>query len=331
MKRLILSLILLFYSVSCNAAIYVFGDSFSNPGYGATSGHAYLQVLSNSLGLSIYNYGMNSAQIADQTANICSISILPGDVSILELGTNDLWYYGNNSTKLSYFKTAYKAALVFLSTPVKQLGKNAPSVGQWVNTPSFGIGKKTTNPGDYITFTVSGTTVYVGSIQYSGIDGSYSISIDGVSKGVFQTNAPGMATHLGMPCGQRSLRFAGLNSGSHSVVMTAISGVVFAEWCAGNDQLDKPPVYALNLTHFTASGYAYDSNTPINDDVLNMYNSAIAAMVSTISADGLNVNLVDVAGLNIPSEDTYSDGVHPNDTGHCKLAMKLYHAMGGDF
>lgn len=328
MKYLILFLALLL-PVPSNAAIYALGDSFSNPGYGATSGHAYLQVLANQLGQSITNYGINGGQTADQTANLCSITIGAADAGVVELGFNDMWYYGNDLNKIGYFRAGYQSILAYLATPSKQLGKNTPSVGQWVNTPSFGIGKKTTNPGDTITFTVSGTTVYFGTIQFSGIDGSYSVTIDGVSKGTFQTNAPGMNTHLQMPCGQKVLRFAGLSSGSHSVLITAISGNVFAEWCSGNTQANKPLVYALNITHCTAAGYAYDANTPINDTVHDTYNATISSAVQDLVSDGLNVVLVDDAALNIPSEDTYSDGVHPNDTGHCKIALKLYHAMTG--
>lgn len=310
--------------------IYVFGDSFSNPGYGATTGHGYVSVLQRLLGSpAVMNYGINGGQVADQTTNLCSVNIAGGDRSIVELGTNDHIVYKTDAIKMGYYTGGLRAVLAYLATPNKIRGRDVPAVdvvGNWQNTPSFGIGRMATAAGSRITFRVSGTTVYLGTIQFDGIYGEFSVTIDGANMGTFEVNAPGMMTQLNMPCGQRTLRFAGLTAGTHEVVMTMTGGqYIYAEWCAGNDQSQLPAVYACDITRMTAPTYA--ARPPLSDGTVQQYNSIISSIIGDLCADGLNVTLVDNSSIFYPDVDTYADGLHPNDTGHCKLAMNLFKAM----
>jgi len=111
------------------------------------------------------------------------------------------------------------------------------------------------------------------------------------------------------------------------VVFTALGGGwCYAEWCAGNDSA-KAPVYVANLTRDTAAGYASCPVQPLNDSTLAAFNDVLASAMNELVADGLSIVQVNQNAICFPEEDTYSDGVHPNDTGHAKLAMNLYRAM----
>ena len=77
----------------------VFGDSFTNPGYGATANHSYLPTLTKMNGLAYINLGINGAQVADQITNVLATNVVSSDTTLFELGTNDHYNYGNDATK----------------------------------------------------------------------------------------------------------------------------------------------------------------------------------------------------------------------------------------
>lgn len=309
--------------------IYVLGDSISYPGYGASAWHGYVPVLQQLLNSQVSNLSAPGYMTADQTTNLCSISVVAGDTSIVELGTNDHWVYKDNVTQQGYFQGGLLAVVAYLATPQKLYGKNAAAAdmtGAWSNTPSFGIGKMTDAIGSSIKFRVAGEAVYLGTIQFDGVYGEFTVTIDGVPHGSYQTNAPGLTTLNAMPCGQRVLRFAGLPSGEHEVVVSMTSGqYVFAEWCAGSAQDGLSPVYVCNITGMTPACYA--SRPPLSAATLQVYNDILGTVVTTLTLDGLPVSLVDNSSIFFPGSDTYSDGLHPNDTGHAKLAMNIRAAI----
>ena len=310
--------------------IYVLGDSFSNPGYGATSGHGYVDVLRQLMGNPpVTNFGIAGGMTADQTTHLCSIAISGADESIVELGTNDHWNYKNDPVKMEYFAAGIQSVIAYLATPAKTLGKNvllSDLTGVWNNTASFGIGKMASQIGSTLKFRASGKTVYLGGIQFDGISGAFSVAIDGADKGAFQVNAPGMTTTSGMPCGQRLYRFPDLSDCDHDVLITMTGGqYIYAEWCAGSDQAEKPPVYVCALTKMTPACYA--SRSPLSDATLAQYNAILRQAVDQFRADGMNVAFVESSAVFFPDCDTFSDGLHPNDTGHAKIAMNLLGAM----
>lgn len=305
--------------------ITALGDSFTNPQYGSTTNHGYLSVFSRLINQTIVNKGINGAQVPDQTANLCGINIVSGDKSILELGTNDHWRYGGNATKRGYYRRGIQACAAWLGLVDKQKGiNNTALTGTWVNTTSFATGKMSQVAGSTLTWVVSGTTVYVGSIQFDGNGSSFNITIDGVNMGNFLTGTTGLITYQSMPCGQMLLRFPNLAAGSHTVVFTALGGgYAYAEWCAGSDSV-KAAVYVMNMTYDTTAGYAQCPTQPVSNTTFAPYNADLLSAMNELIADGLDIKFIDNNSICNPTYDTYSDGVHPNDTGHCKIAMNLF-------
>lgn len=305
--------------------INALGDSFTY-GYGATAGHGYVSVLSKLLNKPITNLGVSGAQVPDQTTALYGINVAAGDASILELGTNDHWRYGADPVKREYFRRGIQACAAWLGLVDRQKGvNNTATTGTWLNTSSFGIGKMSNTAGSTITWHVSGETVYLGTIQFDGNGSKFNVKIDGVDKGTYDTGTTGLNTYQNFPCGPRLLRFAGLNPGMHEVVFTALGGdYCYAEWCSGSDSA-KVPVYAANFTRDTAAGYA-SCPIPVSDTTMAAFNATFASAVAELIADGLDITVVDNNAIYFPDVDTYVDGVHPNDTGHAKIAMNFLRA-----
>jgi lysophospholipase L1-like esterase len=303
--------------------IRALGDSFTY-GYGSTAGHGYLEVLSRLLAKPITNLGVSGAQVPDQTDTLCGINVVAGDLSLLELGTNDHWRYGADATRREYFRRGIQACAAWLGLVDKQKGVvNATTTGKWANTTSFGIGKMSDTAGSTITWQVSGEVVYLGTIQFDCNASRFSVKIDGVDKGTFDTGTTGLTTYKNFPCGPRLLRFPGLTPGMHEVVFTALGGdFCYAEWCAGSDSV-KAPVYVANITRNTAAGNAL-CPIYIDDASLAAFNATLAGAMGELIADGLDITVIDNSAIFFPDADTFSDGVHPNDTGHAKIAMNFF-------
>jgi lysophospholipase L1-like esterase len=172
-------------------------------------------------------------------------------------------------------------------------------------------GYYSSHAGDTMTTTVLGTTVYVaGPFSVSGnFTTAFSVTIDGVSQGsfTFSNTMPGSAGDTSPYC----LRFSGLASGSHTVVITAISGgVSVVQWIAGNGS------QTLETSPFVGLGATIPNTSTGNNTVIAAMNSALNTLCSELQDDGLNVQYIDDnSTLTLGSTDYQSDNEHPNQAG----------------
>jgi lysophospholipase L1-like esterase len=309
--------------------IYAIGDSFTNPGYGASSSaKSYISLLNGMLGTTINNLGINGGATADLAANAYSINVIDGDKSIVELGTNDDWMYGADTAKRGYYYSAVQALIAWLALADKQKAINCGvAVGAWTNTSLYGIGKRTDTAGDTITFNVEGDVVYIGSIQYPGYTGNFSINVDGVDKGICYAHTENISTNQNMPCGPFLTRIPLQSNGLHRVTIKALGGgTCFIDWVAGSAQSIKLRVAVGNITRMTSGGYSTSTHGP-SDATVKAFNLSLANAVAELIKDGLDVKLVDNNSAINTNLDLYSDGIHPNDSGHAKIAMDFYRAL----
>jgi lysophospholipase L1-like esterase len=302
-----------------------FGDSVTE-GYNATSASfAWVNVLGAAIGQTIVNLGKAGDMVPDKADEVYGTSAAAGDVSLLTLGINDQRIYGSDAVKRGYFERGLLAEAVWLATGARQTGISvAAETGTWENTQVYGIGRCARTAGSTKTFQVAGTTIYLGYILQNGQAGAFDVLIDGVSMGSFVTSAsPPMTTYHGLSYGPQALRFAGLSAGVHTVQVVVSAGDrVYVDWVAGNEQAVKPRV--LIGTVLRALSYVNGGS----DANVDAYNTAIASIVTALQADGLNVTLVDLhAALNITS-DLDTDGLHPNNAGHGKIAAAYQSALG---
>lgn len=304
--------------------IRAFGDSITEGVGASVPAKAWRNVLAAALGQAITSLAHSGDMVADQTDEVLSASVAVGDTSIICLGVNDQRIYGSDAAKRCYFRKGLAAHVAWLALGSKVTARSVGNeTGTWENTGVFGIGRCGRTAGAKKTFQVSGSTVYLSHLIQNGQAGAFDVRIDGVLVGSFVT-AANMTTYHGQTYGPQLLRFAGLSAGVHTVEVEVTSaGRVYIEWVAGNDQAVLPKVYVGNVIKaappYTAGG---------SDANVDAYNQEISAMVAEFAADGLCVTLVDVcARLNVTS-DLSSDGLHPSDAGHAKIAAAYQEALG---
>ncbi|SHJ69260.1 hypothetical protein SAMN05444159_1247 [Bradyrhizobium lablabi] len=303
-----------------------FGDSVTLGTAASPITNGYVYLLSTALCRPITNYGTNGDMVPDQTVKIYGINPAYGDISTIMLGVNDERIYGVNATTLGYYRRGLQCLAAYLGLGIKQFGvSSGVYTGTWVNTGVYGLGKSSTTNGSTATFSVNGTTVYLGMIQQDSAPGTFNVLIDGVTVGSYATQTTGLGPTInGVTYGAMLLRFPGLSAGVHSVqiVVTSATGAgntVYIDWVAGNAQTVKPRVYVSNVIYaqaYTAGGSSAN---------VDSYNAAITSLIAELVADGLNITAVNVNVLNLGVD---MDGAyHPLNSGHVKLATAFQSAF----
>lgn len=319
-------------------AFHLWGDSLG-VGFYASSfvSTAYAPLVADGLGAELNNWSFGNAMVADMATSMFSRPTLVGDVHVMHLGTNDMHTYEGNATKQAVYGLAHLANLVWLSTldsdKVYAQSSSAVKSGTWANAsgPVAPTGMFSSSNGANITFTVSGTVVYVCMCfidpSVYAVTGQYTVHIDGNLVGTFNT-APGASilTILGQTVSPKVHRFSGLSDTSHTVVVTATStDPIVVGWVAGKNNtvtagLAKPKVVSGTVPRFNATGY---SNFGGSDADALAFSNLNSANVSALSGDGLNVVLADTRAALNTTTDLYSDGLHWVDSGHLAAANTI--------
>jgi len=340
---------------SMSRAVVAFGDSNTKGTSGPDSGYHWANVLVTAGSLTVTNNGVDNDQAADGSDDILPINPLGRDIFTIMFGSNDQRLYLTDADKLQVYVDAMRAHIVYLSTPYafKTLPTNTVGLykvtesGTWTTTAAWSgteYGRGSTVNGSTQTFTAYGTTVYVTTLtQYTaaggGYDSTYSITIDGASQGTFNFkpgNNVNITTANGKNYAERCHRFAGLDAGAHTVVLTRVAGTtgtVYLEWAAGNHTATGAYPYAMRprviVGQVTRQSVAYPFGG--SDANVNTYNAALATLVSELKSDGLNVVLVNTTDAvnqdTSASGDMNADGIHFRTLGHEKLTRVFYQAI----
>jgi lysophospholipase L1-like esterase len=334
MKKLFTSLLLLLAFAVGAQTISAFGDSQTEATYTA-SANRWRTILAGNLGQTITSYAHGGDQVGDQLPFFVARTA-PGasDKSIIWLGTNHQ-KLGVDATKQGYFKDALRSVILQRALATKQAAASvAGESGTWAGTGLWtSFGRASSAVTSTKTFTVSGTSVYLGMliVDTAGAAGTYEVKIDGGTAQSFSSTAAGLTSPNGYPYSERGHRWAGLSSGSHTieVKMTGASNL-YVQWAGGSAQSVKPKVYVANIPRMSSAsglGYAAWGGSTAN---VQSYNTDIAAVVAELVADGLDVTLVDLYSVLNDTTDLHSaDGLHISDAGHVKVAAAFYSAMGG--
>lgn len=320
-----------------------FGDSITKATTGPTTGRGYTLILSWFSSLSSNNLGVDGDQAADLSDDTLPVLVYGRDLNTIMVGANDQRTYLTDADKLTFYKNALRAHLVWLAVPhaLKTLGNTTTGTlykptytgAGWADTTAWSgaeYGKNTTGSGESVSFPVYGTTIYVTTItQYNAgnYTATYAVTIDGASQGSFEVrpgNNANITTVNTKTYAERCHRFTGLASGAHTVVLTrsAGTGPLYFEWAAGNEtatqtnypRAARPRVVVGQVTRQTA-GYASGGS----DANVNTYNAAINEVANELISDGLNIVVVNTTDA-INQTTDMADAIHPGDTGHEKLA-----------
>lgn len=320
-----------------------FGDSITKATTGPTTGRGYPTIMAYWGSITSNNLGVDGDQAADLSDDVLPVVVYGRDLNTIMVGANDQRTYLTDADKLTFYKDALRAHLVWLGVThtMKTLGTTTTGTlykptytgGGWAATDAWSgteYGKNTTTSAESVSIPVYGTTVYLTTIsQYNAAayTSNYAVTIDGNAVGTFDLkpgNNANITTVNAKTYGERCHRFSGLSSGAHTMVVTrsAGTGPLYFEWAAGNQSATqtsipyaaRPRVVVGQVTRQTA-GYGSGGS----DANVNTYNAAIQSVVSELVSDGLNITIVNTIDA-INQTTDMADAIHPDDSGHEKLA-----------
>lgn len=267
-------------------------------------------------GLTGNNKARPGGMVGDSAAVVYGTSLAAGDSAIIAFGVNDQRTYGVSSDKLGYFIDGLRNHAIWLASGAKQTARSvAGETGAWSDTGILGIGRSSTSVGSKKQFTVSGETVYLSvlRVEAGGGTATYSVKVDGVAVGTFDSSAPGVTSpHTGTyPYTERLHQFAGLSAGDHVVTVEMTGGSnLYVQWAAGNTQTTKHPVFICNIPY--PNGYQWGGSAANID----AYNAAITGLIAELVADGFDVKKIDINAAISPAIHCHADGLHLNDAGY---------------
>jgi lysophospholipase L1-like esterase len=306
-----------------------FGDSITLGTGASTSALNYVNLIASRRGWTVTNHGAGGDMVPDQADDVIALTVGNGSQSTLMLGTNDAPTYGTDASKQAAFRLGHLHHAAYLAIPNsrKTFGQAGSTSGTWTNDTTYGSGvmKASEVVASTHTTTIYGTVAYVAMLQQHTNTSTYSISIDGVSQGTFNSD-PGVTitTAHGIAYSPALRRFPGLTEGAHTVVVTVVSAAVghkvFVIWTGGNlgsKTKTGPNVWVGNIPRLSAAEYVTLSSTAA---VTATFNGIIRSNVQTLANDGLNVALVDSGSRMDPTTNLDADGIHPNDSGHDIIA-----------
>lgn len=342
-------------NISGATAYRALGDSFT-VGQGATvpttGGFAYLissttgKALTNSAlgGSGVWNAAKEAgANFGDNGTSFVTVMVGLNDMrrAGANVKTYSKIYHGHRAIFILKWRTSIAAAG---SASVTRTGShssfNGIDVGGKYGTGNLAIPNNTAsflNGAGTWSYTFSGKTVAVGMFTCDGVNinwnGNYTISIDGnqvasgntnggidgISDGV-NNNQRGVFTHL----------FSGLASGSHTIVVTASSGIVPVDYFA---VLPDPTVATCIPLLVSEIPYVQDYSKPGADQGSVAISDASSAYILQAYQEfydlGFPIGYVRVNSAPYISTLDNVDGVHRNDAGHQKMANAfLAHLTG---
>lgn len=315
----------------------MFGDSITFGIGPADPSHGYAYLLAAAQKWVLIDKAVSGSQAADQADAIYATTTVAQAPYTYMIGTNDNIVYGANADQTTIFREAHLIELAWLGLPANAKitghSANVNFSGSWVDSigtasPGYGIGRVSSTQGDTLSFSVSGKTIYLGTIVSYYNRGQFSLSVDGTSQGNYNCYpAAPVDTYLNRVYSPKGIRITGLTDGPHQVTLTVTSDTnpqnkVFFDWAAGTGNVSAsslPVVYAANVPRqSTDAGPGY---------TIWDYSNIIASNVRTLAGDGLNINYVDAASYINQSTDLVPDGIHPNDTGEQHLEQSFLDAL----
>jgi len=303
------------------------GNIYSNEGYAG--------LLSGQLGVT----ATNLCRSGDQAADMARMWVYPNttptmgknQVYTAMIGTNDANACGSSDGCLENWQRSAGAAIAWLTLPAKDkvLGSAITSTsGSWSADSDFPMGLATNTANATATFTVNApSTGKILYLAYRAFDSNLSgistttatVTIDGTAVGTLSSlvdTGHEIATQWALHDSIFLAKYPLSSAGSHTVkISTGSTGGYFSVLWAGVAQEDYkgrsgPPSLILGTVPRAGS------------DALNLavttYNPRLLAMATEFQQQGMNITTVDTFDAYTSSD--MADTLHPNLTGHTKLA-----------
>jgi hypothetical protein len=315
------------------SASLFYGDSWTaNHGLSGAS-NGFVNKTAYFKGWGVTNNGVDGSTI--NSLSWPSVSLGNNQIFFHQIGINDMRTFGYAGIQ-SYIG-CYLNLLVWKQSGDIVTGQNgSPTTpANWKPYTMAGFGNssicnQTTTNSSPITFKLPGNSIYVSVGDSTTGPVTWSLTIDGVSKGTFTAvNSYGQSF---MP---DCRRFTNLTDTMHTVVMqkTGGTGAFIVVYVASNYAPRQPFGDGGNKSYVTtvgrmttgAAGVSGYANFGGSDTAVNSYNSFLSAAVWGLSSDGLAVNMVDYNRYYNPklTGNVQSDSLHPTDQGDTYIAESL--------
>ena len=272
--------------------------------------------------LSIY------AHVALNTAGSHAFTVLTG--------SDEVWVCGSSAGCLENYTEELASGLAWLAIPEqdKVLAQHmAQRTGTWTKDDALRPGLGLASPAAQSTVTiplwqsVAGRQVYVAWRATDGSSASAIVEVDGAVVdllGGFGNAKVPIRTQHGTTSTPLLRMYPLGEVGSHTMTVTAQSGTTEGDpftllWVgvpSSQNMSNGPP--HLIVGGVTAENYC------LRLDTSGLYSGAARLVVNKMRADGLDINFAEIFGLLVIPDD-YMDIVHPNDTGHQKIASAFLH------
>lgn len=306
------------------------GDSISL-GYGASvpSVKGYVPQLEAALGITFDKIAVSGSQSIDHIDAVFSRFPAPGSKSLVMLGTNDQDWYGNDAAKIGYAMDALRAYAISLTCDAYDTPSTPPYssgvafTGTWVGgLPCGGYGSSAL--GAKANVTIPGNTIMLCMVRQYNNTSTFTVKIDGVSKGSFSTGGD-LRSMAGKSWGPMGLCFTGLGSGNHNceIEVTSNTGhqVFFRRFAS------VQPHSSIRFINVPTGNGGYNYNG--SDAGVVTFNAALDALAAELVGYGTDAAVIDSNSSLIPSTDM-NDKVHPNDTGHSKILADAHLGITGE-
>jgi lysophospholipase L1-like esterase len=321
-----------------------FGDSITC-GYLATpqNGTGYVWSLSSyaglfdaQLGVQSLNFCRSGDEAEDMTRNWVYPFTVPevgqGQLTTMLIGTNDLLQCGPVTPCVQDWQATTSASLAWLAMPQEDkvlASQMTQTAGQWTQDTAFKTGESTTTSGSTLSFTinqtVAGRSLYLGYRVFAPWlvqNGTATVSVDGVQVGTM-TSLPFTGLWIATSNGTYDTVFletVPLGAvGQHKVTvqLTSGDGTFFSLLWAGVPSQDYATMAGAPRVII---GYPPNTANATWNAGLANYNAALTSMVKSLTDDGMYITIAPTSNVLDPATDFNSDGLHPNDAGHVKLA-----------
>jgi lysophospholipase L1-like esterase len=310
-----------------NKPLVAYGDSITTGVGASVPANAYLQKLKTALAVTASMVATTGDMAADQSWRIYGMAADPTKDTTIMLGANDAQIYGASAVKREAAINFLRNVVVWSMCQTKVNARSMTATGSWSNTPVNSIGRVSAVAGSTLEATVSGTAVYVSYIlqNLGASEGQFDVLIDGVVMKTVTLNGTQVGnTQNGRSYSGACIRIGGLAPGSHTVkIVTKNGNSCHIDYVAGSDQPSDPRVFVADVLKRSIASYGASGNSDAN---VAAYNADYATMIADLASDGHSVLPVHFPDITLAD---LNDGLHPNDSGHAKIAVDFQSAILG--
>ena len=319
-----------------NVTLNVFGDSISNAGNSVyPNGVNWVTQTAWVEGVSLNDMAVSGYKVADEMPFIYGTKVAPNTYSAVLLGQND---GPNTPQKITQYQSSLLAGAAWLLIPDTdanglhpKVAAQDPSVtktGAWTQSGLYSsIGLGTTEAGDSLTASITGSTLYLGLSGTTASNYTVDVFVDGAFLGEYSPAIvySGSVT-TAIPWGIRIPIPGSALTAAHTVTAvckTPGSSGCYVDWFGGNGFVAPNKLPLLWL------GEPYHTNQNSDPSTTGAYIAPIRVFGQDLKADGLGITLVDVFdnfdGHLEPG--CLVDTVHPAKCGHQVISATYLGAM----